>query len=121
MFIIDDKYNMHLNRGDRAIIRLTNTDSTFVAGDRLVFSVMKKNNAGDIVFQKIFDVEEDAQTFDMILLPEETRLGPVIRTGTVTYWYEIEYNGMNTLVGYFTDGPKEFILYPEAAYQEGSV
>jgi hypothetical protein len=24
-------------------------------------------------------------------------------------------------VGYFTDGPKEFILYPEAAYQEGSV
>jgi hypothetical protein len=57
----------------------------------------------------------------MVLLPEETRLGPVIRTGTVTYWYEIEYNGMNTLVGYFTDGPKEFILYPEAAYQEGSV
>lgn len=121
MFTIDDKYNMHLNRGDRAIIRLTNTDSTFVAGDTLVFSVMKKGNAGDIVFQKTCRVEEDASIFDIVLTPEETRLGNIIKSGSVTYWYEIEYNGQNTLVGYFTDGPKEFILYPEAAYQEGSV
>jgi hypothetical protein len=121
MFIIDDKYNMHLNRGDRAIIRLTNTDSTFKVNDTIVFSIMKKGNAGDIVFQKHFTVEEDAQTFDLVLLPNETRLGNVIKSGSVTYWYEIEYNGVNTLVGYFTDGPKEFILYPEAAYQEGSI
>jgi hypothetical protein len=85
MFTIDDKYNMHLNRGDRAIIRLTNTDSTFVAGDTLVFSVMKKGNAGDIVFQKTCRVEEDASIFDIVLTPEETRLGNIIKSGSVTY------------------------------------
>lgn len=85
MFTIDDKYNMHLNRGDRAIIRLTNTDSTFVAGDTLVFSVMKKGNAGDIIFQKTCRVEEDTSIFDIVLTPEETRLGNIIKTGSVTY------------------------------------
>ena len=121
MFVIDENYNMRLNRGDKAIIRLTNTDSTFLAGDELVFSIMKKGNAGDIVFQKHFTIDEDTSTFDMILESSETRLGSIIKTGFVTYWYEIEYNGENTLIGYFTDGPKEFVLYPEAAYQEGSI
>lgn len=121
MFIIDEKYNMHLNRGDQVIIRLTNTDSTFVSGDTITFSVMKKGNAGDIVFQKFFTIDEETNTFDIVLNSEETRIGNVIRSGNVTYWYEIEYNGINTLIGYFTDGPKEFILYPEAAYQERSI
>lgn len=121
MFIIDEKYNMHLNRGDQIIIRLTNTDSTFQPGDTLAFSIMRKGNAGDIVFQKFFTIDEATSTFDMILTSEETRIGNVIKSGNVPYWYEIEYNGTNTLVGYFTDGPKEFILYPEAAYQEGSI
>lgn len=121
MFKIDSNYNMHLNRGDQCIIRLTNTDSTFQIGDTLAFSVMKKGNAGDIIFQKFFTIDEECQTFDIVLTSEETRLGNIIKSGTVVYWYEIEYNGINTLVGYWTDGPKEFILYPEAAYQEGSV
>ena len=121
MFKIDSNYTMHLNRGDQAIIRLTNTDSTFLAGDTLVFSIMKKGNAGEIIFQKHFAIDEDTETYDIVLTSEETRIGPVIKSGNVVYWYEIEYNGINTLVGYFTDGPKELILYPEAAYQEGSV
>ncbi len=122
MFIIDEEtYTMHLNRGDQAIIRLTNTDSVFVPGDTIAFSIMKKGNAGDIVFQKFFEVEEESNTFDIILDSNETRIGNVIRSGSVTYWYEIEYNGINTLIGYFKDGPKELILYPEAAYQEGSI
>ena len=121
MFKIDSNYNMHLNRGDQIIIRLTNTDGNFYIGDSIAFSIMKKGNAGEIIFQKFFTIEEETDTFDIVLIPEETRIGSVIKSGSVTYWYEIEYNGMNTLVGYFTDGPKEFILYPEAAYQEGSV
>lgn len=121
MFKIDDKYNMHLNRGDQIIVRLTNTDGTFYPGDTIAFSVMKKGNAGEIIFQKFFHIDDETDVFDIVLTPEETRIGNVIKSGNVTYWYEIEYNGMNTLVGYFTDGPKEFILYPEAAYQEGSV
>ena len=116
MFIIDENYNMYLNRGDRIIIRLTNTDSVFFSGDKIVFSIMKKDNASDIVFQKTFVVEEDTQTFDLLLTSEETRLGNAIKSGSVTYWYEIEYNEMDTIVGYFTDGPKKFILYPEATY-----
>ena len=98
MFKIDDKYNMYLNRGDQAIIRLTNTDGTFHAGDTIAFSIMKKGNAGDIIFQKIFNIDDDTDVYDIVLTPEETRIGSVIKSGSVTYWYEIEYNGTNTLV-----------------------
>lgn len=85
MFTIDENYNMHLNRGDRIIIRLTNTDSIFYKGDKLILSIMKKDNASDIVFQKTFIVDEDAQTFDLVLTSEETRLGNAIKSGSVTY------------------------------------
>jgi hypothetical protein len=37
----------------------------------------------------------------------------------MTYWYEIEYNGINTLTGFDTEGAKEFVLYPEAAEKRG--
>jgi hypothetical protein len=85
MFKIDDKYNMHLNRGDQIIVRLTNTDSTFKAGDTLEFSVMKKGNASEIIFQKHFTIDEDTETYDIVLTSEETRIGSPIKSGNVTY------------------------------------
>ena len=121
MFKIDEKYNMHLNRGDQIIIRLNSIDSSFSIGDTIVFSIMKKGNASEILFQKQFEIEKETETYDIILTSQETRIGSPLKNGTATYWYEIEYNGINTLIGYFTDGPKEFILYPEAVYQEGSI
>lgn len=118
MFKIDENRNIHLNRGDQMIIKLRNSSSNFTPTDRFKFSIMKKGNAGMVLFQKEFVVEEESNEFTMVFTPEETRLGDVIRTGTVTYWYEIEYNGMNTVLGYDTEGPKEFILYPEAVRED---
>lgn len=85
MFKIDSNYNMYLNRGDQCIIRLTNKDGVFTAGDTLVFSVMKKGNAGEIIFQKFFEINEECQTYDIVLTPEETRIGNIIKSGNVTY------------------------------------
>lgn len=121
MFKIDEKKNIHVNRGDEIIIKLKNKTSTFSASDRIVFSIMKKGNATDVVFRKTFTVEEGSDEFEILLTSEEMKIGNPIKTGTVTYWYEIEFNGINTLVGYDTEGPKEFILYPESIYEEGSV
>lgn len=122
MFKIDEKRNIHINRGDEMLIKLKNKTATFSADDKIVFSIMKKGNATEVVFSKVFNISEETNEFEILLTSEETRLGNPIKTGTVTYWYEIEYNGINTLIGYDTEGAKEFILYPEAIYaEEGSL
>lgn len=110
--IIDQ--NIHVNRGDQMIITLNN-ETPFQVGDTFKFSIMKKGNCEEVIVQKTFTVEEESNVYELVLSPEDTRIGNFIKAGFVTYWYEIEYNGINTLVGYDTTGPKEFILYPEAA------
>lgn len=110
--IIDQ--HIHVNRGDQMIITLNN-ETPFQVGDVFKFSIMKKGNCEEVLMQKIYTVEEESTSYELVLLPEDTRIGNFIKAGTATYWYEIEYNGINTLVGYDTTGPKEFILYPEAA------
>ena len=35
------------------------------------------------------------------------------------YWYEIELNNENTVIGYDNNGPKLFVLYPEGEDIDG--
>ena len=92
-----------------------NNETPFQVGDVFKFSIMKKGNCEEVLMQKTYTVEEESTSYELVLLPEDTRIGNFIKAGTAPYWYEIEYNGISTLVGYDTTGPKEFILYPEAA------
>ena len=117
--LIKDDGSIHLNRGDQLIITLNN-DVNFSVGDKIKFSIMKKGNCEEILLQKTFEVETEGKIFDLVLTPEETRIGNFLKSGSMTYWYEIEYNGINTLTGFDTEGAKEFVLYPEAA-DKGSV
>ena len=112
---IGEDKSIHLNRGDQLILWLTNSDSVFQASDTFKFSIMKKGDSNTVYLQKTFTVEEETDSFQIILTPEETRIGDPIRSGSRTYWYEIEYNGVDTLIGGGPDGGKEFVLYPEAA------
>lgn len=65
------------------IIKLRNSSSNFTPTDRFKFSIMKKGNAGIVLFQKEFIVEEESDEFTMVFTPEEIRLGDVIRTGAM--------------------------------------
>ena len=46
------------------------------------------------------------------LTSEDTKIGDYINDKT-KYWWEVELNGEQTLIGYDEDGPKIFMLYPE--------
>lgn len=112
MFKIKDN-NIYLNRGDNITIRLTcNTD--FKENDKIKFSICKRGDYTNIVYQKFFTVTEAGPSFSLNLTSDETKIGAPIKNNTVIYWYEIELNEETTLVGYDDNGAKEFVLYPEA-------
>lgn len=108
-----------INRGDRGTIKLTNTIGNFKVGDRLKFSIVEKGDYESIVFQKTFTVTEESTEFHLTLTSEDTRIGDVI-SKPVTYWYEVEYNGDQTLIGYDKkEKAKKFILLPEVPNKGG--
>lgn len=120
MFKIENG-NIHLSRGDSAIIQIKNESSSFEIGDEIKFSIMKKNNCEAVLLSKVYtvrDSSEDNSIFEIFLTPEDSKsFCPPIKTGNLTYWYEIELKSgdvVNTLIGYDDNGAKELIIYPEA-------
>ncbi len=118
MFKIDSDRNIEVTRGDSLTIQLTNKNGNFVIGDRIKFSVVEKKNYKNVIFQKSFEVKENSDSVYLILTSEDTRIGDVI-SKKQEFWYEIEYNDSQTLIGYDSDGAKKFTIYPEAPMKEG--
>lgn len=114
----DAKNTITHNRGDKGAIRLVNKNGTFKKGDKFTFSIVKKGNYADVVFQKVFIVTEDCDTFYLTFTNEEMRFSDIISVKT-TFWYEIDMNDDTTILGHDANGDKQFILYPEAAKKEG--
>lgn len=116
MRINEDK-SIEINRGDAGSITITNKNGNFNIGDTIKFSIVEKKNYNKVAFQKEYTINEEKETFEIGLTSEDTKIGPII-SQPVTYWYEIEYNGNQTLIGYDENGAKKFILYPEAPNKE---
>lgn len=125
MFIIDDDKTIHLTRGDVAVIEASAKNGegenaephTFSAGDVIRLTVYERKHYDRIVLQKEATAEDGAQTVDISLSSNDTRIGELINKA-VEYWYEIELNPdtmPQTLVGHDKNGPKLFMLYPEGA------
>lgn len=116
MRINEDK-SIEINRGDAGTITLINKSGNFNVGDVLKLSIVERKKYDNVVFQKEYEVEEESDTFDIPLSSDDTKFGNIISKPTI-YWYEIEYNGNQTIIGYDENGAKEFILYPEAPNKE---
>lgn len=126
MFKIIDK-TIYCTRGDRVTINVKlKDDNIFNIGDRLKFSIVERKDYNKVYFQKEFVILEEKNNFYMTLSEDDTRFYDVI-SKQKEFWYEIEYNGNNTVIGYeeYTDEegepayrPKEFILLPEAPQKE---
>lgn len=114
----DAKNTITHNRGDKGAIRLVNKKGTFKKDDKFTFSIVRKGDYSDVVFQKTFTVAEDCDVFYLTFTNDEMRIGDVI-SAKVTYWYEIDMNDDTTILGHDAKGDKLFILYPEAAKKEG--
>ena len=114
MFKIEEN-TIHLTRGDKATINLTIQDYIFKVGDTIEFRVYNKRGLDkQAILTKEITVESETDNIDISLSSEETKFGEIVNKA-VTYWYEIELNDNQTVVGYDEDGAKELILYPEGA------
>lgn len=69
------------------------------------------------MFQKEYIVLEDGDRFNITFSEEDTRFYEPINKAT-SFWYEIEYNGNQTVIGHDDNGGKELILMPEASQKE---
>lgn len=118
MKIIDEKYTIIHNRGDKGALRLVNDKGGFKAGDKIKFSIIENKDYQDIPFQKTFEVTEDSEEFYLTFTNEEMRFSEPI-SKKKKYYYEIDMNDDITLKGSDELGDKKFILYPEAVKKEG--
>lgn len=122
MFKIDGK-TIKINRGDKMSILfsipLDEGNYKFKKGDVLSFGVFGKKEMDEApLLYKEFIVEADeTEKVPMDFTSEEMRIGELINKPT-NYWYEIQLNGEQTVLGYDTDGAKIVLLYPEGAKVE---
>lgn len=119
MFVINGDKSIYITRGDIGVIEVGavngETDHTFSQGDIVRLQVFEKKQCNCVVLQKEVVAEDGAQTVDIALSKEDTRIGDIINK-PIDYWYEIELNpdtAPQTIIGYDDDGPKIFRLFPE--------
>lgn len=117
MFRINTDKSIEITRGDIGTIKLKNKTGNFSVGDIIKFSIVEKNNYNNVVLQKKYEVSEEDDEFVITLTPQDTTIGDII-SRQKEYWYEIEYNGRQTPIGYDDKKAKKFILYPEAPDKE---
>lgn len=112
MFKIEN-YTLHLTRGDIAIIELTVDNYIFKPGDKIEFRVYNKRlmDQEPILF-KVINVEEETSSVNIELSTKDTSLGAIENRET-EYWYEVELNDEQTIIGFDENGAKKLILYPE--------
>ncbi len=109
-----------INRGDILPLRLTipisdEENYVFQIGDVVRFAVYgKKQYQNEPYVLKEIVVQEETEHVNFVIESEEMKFGDIINKPT-TYWYEVELNGEQTVIGYDDDGAKEFILYPEGS------
>lgn len=113
----EDK-SIEINRGDKGTIKVINKNGSFSIGDKLKFSIVERGNYNNILFQKEYEINEESSIAYIYLNPEDTRFSDVI-SSKEEFWYEIEYNDSQTLIGFDSDKAKKFIVYPEAPKKEG--
>lgn len=114
MFKIENN-QIYLTRGDSCTISLSVEDYTFKEGDTITFSVYKKKTLEEQpILNKSITVSQETDNVDIELTSTDTKIGD-IKNYPVDYWYEIELNDNQTLIGYDEEGAKILKLYPEGA------
>lgn len=112
MFKIE-KDIIHITRGDKATIELSIENYAFREGDTVLFKVYNKNsmNLAPVLKKEVL-AKEQSDFLNIDLTSEDTKIGEPVNK-PVEYWYEIELNGNQTIIGYDELGAKKLKLYPE--------
>ena len=115
-----DGTTIKINRGDILPLRLTipideHTNYTFQVGDTIVFGVYgaKKMSQPALLLKEV-TVAQESEYVDILLTSEDMKIGDLIDKPT-DYWYEVELNGEQTVIGYDDEGAKILRLFPEGS------
>lgn len=112
MFWIEEN-TIHITRGDKGTIELSIDDYTFSLGDKIELRVYRKRELEKLpVLTKVIEVLEECTSVDIELTPQDTSLGEYINKPE-DYWYEVELNDNQTVIGFDENGSKILRLYPE--------
>lgn len=119
MFKINDDLSIYATRGDAVFFSVAaeanGTAYKFAADDVVRIKVFEKKGCNCVVLQKDFEATEGAESVDVVLTMDDTKIGEVI-SKPKDYWYEVELNPdtvPHTIVGYDENGAKVFRLFPE--------
>lgn len=113
---------LQINRGDSTTLKIKAKDTSgslynFSVGEKVKFAITEKKKEGNVVFEKIVEVQEAGTFVDIPLSSEDTKIGELI-SKPVDYWYEVSVltlnNEVQTIIGYVDGEPKIFTLNPEA-------
>lgn len=130
MVIFEDT-TIHMNRGDilsfdfsipteKVLNEETGEEEqkfySFKKGDVLTFGAYSKKGMDKLsLLLKDFVVEEEeTEKVYMSFTSEDMKIGPLINSPT-KYWYEIQLNHEQTVLGYFMNGPQILMIYPEGS------
>ena len=122
MFIVKSDGSIHATRGDIGAFEVgikspEGTDYVFKSGDVIRFNVHERNHPENVVLDKRVHVDTETTTVVISISKEDMKIGDYINK-PVIYWYEVELNPdttPQTFIGYDSDGPKIFTLFPEGA------
>ena len=120
MFVIDSDQTICLTRGDIANIEVkakSPNDDTYIfqIGDVVRLKLIEKKNCGKVVLVKDVTITEKSESAFIGLDQHDSTIGEIINK-PMDYWYEIELNpdtAPQTIIGYDSNGPKIFRIYPE--------
>lgn len=109
---------IYLTRGDKATIEFRIENYTFKSGDFINFRLYKKSalNSNPILDKKI-EVVEEKESIDIEITPIDTKVIEM-KNNPIIFWYEIELNNSQTIIGYDENGPKIFNILPEGKNPE---
>ena len=114
----NDGDTIHITRGDKGVIELGIDNYTFSIGDTVELRVYEKKGLDkQPVLSKEITVSKAGETVDIELTAEDTKIGEMINKEK-EYWYEIELNDNQTVIGYDEKGAKKLILYPEGVEKD---
>lgn len=114
MFKIDGD-TIHITRGDKAVIELKIEGYIFSIGDKIEFRIYERKGLDKLPVRiKETKIVKESTSVNIELTSEDTKIGD-IENKTKEYWYEIELNDNQTIIGYDENGAKKLILYPEGA------
>lgn len=114
MHKIDTKTNViYVTRGENMYLPFKIKDYIFSIGDIIEFKIYGEMGLTYKPMKVIkHEVKEITDIVYISLSSEDTDLFP-LNNKPITYWYEIDLNNKNVVLGYDLKGPKKIVIYPK--------